>query len=747
MTKKANPDPLKNLTHLELSTLGDLLGYKHLENGLCRGFNMMWLQAVLAGEENTFFERLCLIAKYKLDFKKLKKDIDKARQRIKKKKILDEDTRKLLEIPALYEGISLYMNPHILEEFFNKTDLLQDNFDVIYPMAKSKALEKDELVMLMEKIYASDETGLTDYFIELKKVLQQTALELPILIESNAHSTVVRYDQLKDRWHFIDTNFLQTYPLDVYFQELDERGLVNRLLRSFNPSKRKELAFTTKIFSSKQQLKESYKGSTSIENDLLTFDLNHPITSKEASIHNTTGVGALYLATRFNQPKTVQSILNIEGLKLNEPGMQKKTPLGIASTGGFKEIIELLIRHPNTNLDIADEENTTPFFGICQWGYDDIAKALLETGKININTKCLFGASYLQGACISPYTTMNEPLFQLLLDHGANLTYLNNSNETALDIALRRKNKAAILTLLKFIQTKQINPYSIISSFSLNELIDQTRSDFPQFTNYLNSYAKKENRLASEIKYKLNNLANRPLLNSSKKNLGHILENYLTNAKGASLEGEVINIPLNCIPINKVKTLQTEFNNALGNDSPFLMLIEHDTLQINLSPSNSPCANINLSPQSNSLDLLDWQLEFHMLYKKLNNKDNKLDIKAKKFLRMCEELMRVNSNNGKLNPNIEVPKILERSLQNLYEEIMKLKPTWKNETWDKIQLVIESFLNWLFQTSLAISRYTIIKNSIKKTQFINHPDSFFKPKKTFSWENILELFKSSYLKQ
>lgn len=86
------------LTHQDLISLGALLGYTSMEKGVCQGFSAMWLQAVLAGEENSFYERLQLIAKYKYNFQRLLRKIIQVKQKVREKTPLTDEDKKLLEV-------------------------------------------------------------------------------------------------------------------------------------------------------------------------------------------------------------------------------------------------------------------------------------------------------------------------------------------------------------------------------------------------------------------------------------------------------------------------------------------------------------------------------------------------------------------------------------------------------------------------------------------------------------------------
>lgn len=713
---------MANLRHADLMKLGSLLGYKYFEGGLCRGFSFMWIQAVLAGEENKFFERLSLIAKYRSDFTVLKKEIELVKEKVKNKQVLDERSYKLLEILALFDGISLYFNPAFHQALFNKAYLTQENFDLTYPIVKSQMLEKNNvsLSLLMEKVYAFDRQSLKVYLTDLKKILKQTDSAIPILLEDFKHSTALKYNPAKDCWHFIDVNQMRNFssPESFYGKEFHEDDLVDHIFKAFDASTA-SVVFTTKVFGNKQQIDETYKVSTSIDKDFLEFDSKYPIKARETSLHNSDGLGVLDLACRLNKVDALKQILQQSNVEINAKDPAGMTALLLACARGSKELVELLVEYPGIEIDMRDPHNQTPLYIACAWGNKDAAQILLETGKIDINAKGIRGYTAFQMVCQCAAPEIKETLLKLLLEHQANLAHVNNDNETALDNALKRNDKITISTLLNFIANHKINPYSVISANSLKTLIDQTKIDFPQFTDYLSSYHKKKNTLAQEVKDRLNKLGSQHHKKSDKENLSHKLNSYISNAKGVSLEGDNINIPLNCLPISKIKSMQNEFKKFLGSPSPVLMTIEHNTLKINLSASKSTHVNAE-AVHNPSIDLLDWQIKFHTIYKQLNNKTGQFHKMVRTFLRECEELLRVNSIEGVVKPNLQIPKRLWDEYLNILNEY----PPLKNGTLEKIYCLIEHFFKTLFGKFPTLSQYQRqqdLKNSLK---FINHQNFF-----------------------
>ncbi|STX28546.1 ankyrin repeat-containing protein [Legionella beliardensis] len=618
---------MPKLTHDDLIEVGTCLGYKSFEDGLCYGFSCMLAQAVLAQDTENFLNRLHLIASYKPDFQRLKNDIQSARKKVKNKEELDTETQNLLDILAFFDGIELYLYPEEHTELFSDGAYInQEKITAIYPHVKSKALEKTELIILLNKPYAFDEADLTSYLNDLATILKQTDSSFPILLGSGAHNVYLSYSKARDTWIYVDTNNFALDDKQDYFQELKLNELVDSIFASLSMNS-SSVIFNTTLLASSNQKTESLKKS------LATFDANYPIKSKQANMLDGDDVGLLFLACQKGNLNAVQTLLNEKGIDINQAEESKKTPLYIACQNGYLDIVQALLSKENININQVDEDNTTPLHIACENGYltiveellkkkeaidvnlennDDvtplyiacqnghlavveallgqkgikinkaekshttplysacenghlaIVQALLRQEGIKINKANKDGATPLyiacqqghtaivelllnqegieinqaersgttplyvacqqgktevvklllarqqeieidskgglaqytplQIACASSLTKGKPALFQLLLDNKASVTYRNKLDQTALDIALLKKNDTAIATLLHFMQTHHINPCEVMSPIFLEAAIAWSKKEnLPELTHYLQTNPMKQN--------------------------------------------------------------------------------------------------------------------------------------------------------------------------------------------------------------------------------------------------------------
>ena len=171
------------LTHSHLTHLGTLLGYKDLEKGLCAGFTGMWMQAVFAKDEKTFYKRLDFIATYGNDLSKLVEDIKKIQET--QNKNLNEHDLLVLDVLSFFDGIQLYLHSWNNRSYFPDSRFVpQEELDAIFPLVKSIALEQNDLEILLDKDYTFTEESLIQFFDELAKLSSQTPSPTPISLTS-----------------------------------------------------------------------------------------------------------------------------------------------------------------------------------------------------------------------------------------------------------------------------------------------------------------------------------------------------------------------------------------------------------------------------------------------------------------------------------------------------------------------------------------------------------------------------------
>ncbi|USQ13320.1 ankyrin repeat domain-containing protein [Legionella lytica] len=580
---------MAKLTHRDLYRLGKLLDYQLSENGLCHGFTLMLIQAILAEDEQNFFKRLDFIASYNPDFHKLKEDLEKAKEKIQstQDQPVDEESEKLLEILAFFDGLELYLVPAYHPEFFEQA-ASQEDIDTIYSLIRPERLKDTELTHLLNKPYACDKQNLKNYLNDLADIFNNMNTSPPILLRNIDHSICLKYNQKNSSWLYVDINdFERDLKNAAYFRNLSSEELSENIFKSFAPEQYPHVVINVEILANKANL--------ILKSALEDWHAKHPITTEQAKMLDHFNTGLLFLACRHGHLNVVQDLLKHPDAMINTKTPKEETPLLIACAKGHLEIVRKLLAHPQTevnasnlkkqtplsfacakkytgiiqavlkhpqtlvneannegeaplhracqhndsdtvqalldhklidvNLAVADQGKKTPLYIACGYGHQEIVQKLIDRDdilvdqgeaegitplcaasslgfveiacillkKANVNQPSNAGNTPLHYACASlPNSEENKQVIQLLLEHGANLTAQNHTEETAIDVALDMENTTALYILLQFTKEKGLAPGKVMSTDTFEALEDWIQENIPDFINYMRHFNQQE---------------------------------------------------------------------------------------------------------------------------------------------------------------------------------------------------------------------------------------------------------------
>ena len=502
---------LMKLTHNDLMTLGQILEYPLIDDrGLCQGFSGMWMLAVLAKDEETFYERLHLISSYKNNFYILKKQIDSIKLRIKFNLRIKDSDRKLLDILSFFDGISVFLKPDKCN-LFGGAFIIQDNLAAIYSLTKPFILENTNLCVLLQKIHAFNFNELKIYLNDLAMLLSGSSHPVPVLLGSSKHSVCLKYDK-NDGWHYLDTDDFAEFPNEMqYYRKVTSEELTKCIFNSFTVSN--EAVFTTTLLSTTEKNRK-------LNTACRVFDSRYPITSEHALRVNRDGVGLLYLACALGREDIVEKILQSPQVDINKASKDGFTPLYMACFHNHLNIVKLLLqkkakinkRHDDditalymacnfgllnivkellyhkANSNLADNEGFTPLSVACENGYMPIVQLLLADGNLNnVNTLDWKKNTPLHRSCYSRKTKNKPEIFKLLLANGASLSHKNVLGQTAIDIAFQRNNQTAIKELLNYAQFKKYCHSTIMSADTIKLVKEMAEKNAPMIlSRYLN---------------------------------------------------------------------------------------------------------------------------------------------------------------------------------------------------------------------------------------------------------------------
>lgn len=474
----------KKIWHETVSFFLDFLQYPNMIPGMCQGFSMMLLQALLLKEEDHFFERLKLLEAYNPGFGSyfellasginLSKDIVAARNKLISKEELTANEKLLTELPMLFDGISLYQNPdsHIdlFQENVNQTDVT-----MLYDLLKPNKLETTKLHILLNKPYLYTKNKLKDFLMDLETVFKKGQSRYPVLMKNDQHILLATYNPEQGNWFYVDTNDFGRYLTDPsYFRTLDCSQLVDSLFVSLATPSAKILPLYATVVSTQHPEIDEIKAA------LDTVDLNYPITTEQILMEDENKLSLLHLVCQGGDLSLFHQILRYPGIDINKARLSDGlTPLGMVCMKGQREMLETLIEHPDIDMNkgtnkssplklaciyrhgglikqlVADrrthingalDQGDTAFFYACSTGQLDIVNELLLCPDLNPNLLKEGQLSPLAAACNGEHLKIIDAL---LVDPRVDINQTNDAGESILWQTCGWGKLASLRALLK----------------------------------------------------------------------------------------------------------------------------------------------------------------------------------------------------------------------------------------------------------------------------------------------------------
>jgi ankyrin repeat protein len=139
------------------------------------------------------------------------------------------------------------------------------------------------------------------------------------------------------------------------------------------------------------------------------------------------GMPILMVAIQENSVKTVDYLINVKGIDLNQANMTDETPLMFASLYGLFPEVKVLVNQKEVPVN---RPGWTPLHYACTNGHVDIATFLLDKGAA-VDARSPNETTPLMMAIRAG----NIQLARLLLDRGADIRLRNQQGYSAIDVA------------------------------------------------------------------------------------------------------------------------------------------------------------------------------------------------------------------------------------------------------------------------------------------------------------------------
>lgn len=480
---------LAMVSHSKLIQIGQSLGYTSItEEGLCRGYSAMWMQANCIGDLRSFKARMKVIAKYADTPMELVRDLKAVQEKVKSEEGLTDSEKVLSEIPVFFEGIALYLNPQHYSQkeysaLFDNVDgksklLLQHNTADISALVQSTGLEEKGGVC--RNLYGVNEykqSQLKDYLDKMSEQLKNRS-DVSVLLGANRHSIAVRVLS-NGNFQLLDTNHL-----NLTEQEFTSEQLATQLATGFSHQfgdDKPPLLLSTEIYTSgnnqltpeivtaltptedEQSLSLNVLGTAlmkDVQSVIARFDL-----SKIDPLELTERVSLLAYACANGNEKTIDSLLNHKNFKAADTVSEDSDfPPAIMSAVGQNnlelveklytkgvdpshriralsvavmekqtDIIDYFLTREDIDLTVQVQKGQPLMCAAVISGDFELAKKLIDKGVL-CNQRPPNNWSPLHIACAKDDVGM----VRLLLDNKADLT-INSGGQTPLLIALNRK--------------------------------------------------------------------------------------------------------------------------------------------------------------------------------------------------------------------------------------------------------------------------------------------------------------------
>lgn len=401
------------MNHTQLIKMGQGLGYKGIsDEGLCLGFSEMWAQAVCANDLEAFKSRLTLMDEYKDNPERLNQDIEALRNQIKEQGgdvVLSERGRILLEIPAFFEGIALYLSPFLYEKVF-ESKLIQRDSETVSTFVTPKTGDSGGMRKAFSTLDQYNEAELSTFLQRLSARIVDHQ-DVALVISTHTHAVSAR-PLGNGLFEYIDTN--SNVGGEMTHWEGDAAGLAQELFKSLkhtlsSDGEESYLAFDCDLMVPAGKL------------DQFNLDDLHNTNPIRILHNNDDGSNLLHIAADKNDDRVLKRIIP-SLVDINQATTSWETPLGLAVDNRSYKVFDSLLNMEGLNLDSGLGNDAFSFSALSLLAKQQDDEALLRAGQlIERGASLKFTDSKEKSPLHEAIVANNERMVLFLIEHGANL--------------------------------------------------------------------------------------------------------------------------------------------------------------------------------------------------------------------------------------------------------------------------------------------------------------------------------------
>lgn len=430
------------LEHDTLIKVMQRLGYDANEDGVCFGFSLLGIQAILVGAYEQFEERCHFInsltpSKIIEKLQNLKERLNVSQGDTDDTFKLSEEDEKYLDLLVFFDNINIAHTPQKFTHLFPEDDQpLAQNIRLTTPFITSIELQNIGGLVELEKrsgVYSRDELELllNDY----KNKVKSSGTTIPFMVLGMYHAMVINYDAKKDEWNYLNSNTLKKFKLTAK-KEKSTLVIADWLHKAYiepipgQNLKDKFIALTILPFTSGNDKKLGEEFSEKFYQSEAWKILHGQDQTQRIDEDKNTWA---HMAARYQDNPNSLKDLNFKN-KINFQNNKGKAPLIVAIQSENLEMIQFMLDQ-GADINTQDKSGLTSLHYAIYLNNAELVKLLLQKGS---DLKTLDSRRPLLHTAVS---MNNKAIVNLLLDYGADVDEPDYKGRTPFMIAIAKDNR------------------------------------------------------------------------------------------------------------------------------------------------------------------------------------------------------------------------------------------------------------------------------------------------------------------